>query len=98
MDQLATDRNLLFGMIPLQMDFITRDAILPAMRAWVLAKDQSLGQILVERGAMAEDERALLDTLVRLHLERHGGDPQRSLSALSLVGGIKRDLQGIADP
>ena len=32
----AADRNLLLGIIALQMDFITRDALIAAMSAWVL--------------------------------------------------------------
>ncbi len=32
------DRNLLFGILALQMDFISRDALIAAMNAWVLDK------------------------------------------------------------
>jgi serine/threonine protein kinase len=94
---MASDRNLLFGIIALQMDFITRDALLAGMSAWVLEKDKPLGQILVERGALGQDERALLEPLVRKHLEKHGHDAEHSLSALSPVGWIKPDLRGIDD-
>src|SRR6516164_6046485 len=76
MTQTASDRNLLFGIIALQMDFITRDAIVAAMHAWVLEKSKPLGQILVEQGALAEDERQLLEPLVRKHLEKHGDDAE----------------------
>ena len=34
------DRNLLFGILALQMDFVTRDQLVAAMNAWVL--DQAL--------------------------------------------------------
>jgi serine/threonine-protein kinase len=98
MAQSAADANLLFGIIALQMDFITRDALIAAMHAWALKKDKSLGRLLVEQGALAEDERGLLDSLVRKHLERHGEDAQRSLSSLSPVGWIKHDLRAITDP
>ena len=40
------DRNLLFGILALQMDFIARDALIGAMNAWVLDKARSLGDIL----------------------------------------------------
>jgi hypothetical protein len=42
----AADRNLLFGILALQLDFIPRDALIAAMHAGVLNKDKSLGQIL----------------------------------------------------
>ena len=38
MSQSAADRNLLFGILALQMDFISRDQLIEALHAWVLAK------------------------------------------------------------
>jgi len=46
MSQLA-DRNLLFGVLALQNNFITRAQLLAAFGAWVVAKDRALGQILL---------------------------------------------------
>jgi hypothetical protein len=59
------DRNLLFGVLALQMDFITRDALVAAMNAWVLQKSAPLGEILLDQGALRPDAHALLDALVR---------------------------------
>ncbi len=39
----SADLNLLFGILALQMDFISRDALIRAMHAWVLAKAKPLG-------------------------------------------------------
>ena len=50
MPEPAADRNLLFGILALQLDFITRDALVKAMNAWVLEKAQPLGHILQEHG------------------------------------------------
>jgi hypothetical protein len=38
MSAAAADRNLLFGILALQMDFISRDALIQGMNAWVLDK------------------------------------------------------------
>ena len=38
MAKSEADRNLLFGILALQMDFITRDELVTAMHAWVLDK------------------------------------------------------------
>jgi hypothetical protein len=38
MSHSAADRNLLFGILALQMDFIGRDDLVAAMNAWVLDK------------------------------------------------------------
>ena len=43
----AADRNLLFGILALQMDFIRRDHLIAAMHAWVLDKAKPLGEILL---------------------------------------------------
>src|SRR5262245_55463267 len=79
----ASDRNLLFGILALQMDFISRDALIAAMSAWVLDKAKSLGEILQGQGALVEADRAALDALVDRHLARHGGDPERSLASVA---------------
>ena len=34
----AADRNLVFGLLALQMDFVTREQLLDAMHAWMLDK------------------------------------------------------------
>jgi serine/threonine-protein kinase len=91
------DRNLLFGILALQLDFISRDALIRAMNAWVLDKTKGLGLLLVEHNALDPERHALLETLVREHLRQHGGDPVRSLATVSLVGPIAGELRQIAD-
>jgi formylglycine-generating enzyme required for sulfatase activity/tRNA A-37 threonylcarbamoyl transferase component Bud32 len=97
MPQPNTDRNLLFGILALQMDFITRDALIAAMNAWVLDKAKPLGQVLREHGALRDDTHALLEALVQKHLEMHGNDPGKSLAAVSSLGPARGELQQIAD-
>ena len=78
MSNPVTDRNLLFGILALQMDFIDRDALIRAMNAWVLAKSRTLGEILLEQKALDADTRALLEALMQKHLARHGGDAEKA--------------------
>jgi serine/threonine protein kinase/lipopolysaccharide biosynthesis regulator YciM len=94
----SADRNLLFGILALQMDFVTRDALIRAMNAWVLEKHRPLGAILVEQQALAPERHALLEALVREHLRQHGDDPQKSLAAVSPIGSVRRDLEQVPDP
>jgi serine/threonine protein kinase len=93
----AADRNLLFGILALQMDFITRDALVAAMNAWVLDKSKPLGQILNEQGALPPDTCTLLESLVQKHLELHGEDSERSLASIGSLGSSWDDLQQLAD-
>jgi hypothetical protein len=93
----ASDRSLLFGILALQMDFITRDQLIAAMNAWVLDKSQTLGQVLRAQQALCEDEHSLLESLVQKHLERHGNDPGQSLAALSTPAPARQELERIGD-
>jgi serine/threonine-protein kinase len=68
------------------------------MQAWLYDKGKPLGQILVEQGALGTDEHALLQALVQKHLQRHGNDPVQSLAAVSSLGSVRQQLNGIADP
>src|SRR4051794_36181405 len=97
MPQPTDDRNLLFGVLAVQMDFINREQLIAAMNAWVLYKEKPLGEILVEQQALASDRRTLLEALVAEHLKLHDNDPQKSLAAISSINVIKEDLEHIDD-
>ncbi len=71
----AADRNLLFGILALQLDFVSREELIAGMQSWVLAKDQPLADILARTGALSPDERVELEAVVARHLHNHH-DPQ----------------------
>jgi serine/threonine-protein kinase len=79
------------------MDFISRDALIGAINAWVLDKARPLGQILVAHGALDPAHHALLDPLVEAHIHQHGGDPQGSLAALSSSEPLRLELARLSD-
>ena len=64
MSAAHSDRNLLFGVLALQMDFLGRDALLAAMHAWVIDKSKPLGEILVEQQALRPDSCTALPILM----------------------------------
>jgi serine/threonine protein kinase len=94
----SADRNLLFGVVAVQMDFVSRDALVAAMNAWALGKTQSLGQILVTQNVLSAQRRDLLEALVDEHLKQHGNDPQQSLATIPAVPEIRDGLTQISDP
>src|SRR5262245_34571517 len=98
MPPVDASRNLLFGLLALQNNFIDRDALLDAFNRWVHHKINPLCEILVKRGALAPDDFGLLNALVAKHLEKFDNDPRRSLAALSSIGSVREDLSRIADP
>jgi tetratricopeptide (TPR) repeat protein/serine/threonine protein kinase len=93
----TADLNLLFGILALQMDFVSRDALIAAMNAWVLDKAKPLGQIMLEQGALRPDTHALLEALVGKHLEMHDNDPQKSLAAVSSLGSVREQIRQVGD-
>lgn len=77
----ADDRNLLFGVLALQMNFISREDLVAAMNIWSLERERPLGAILVDRGGLDPADRVLLDAVVDRHVAIHQGDPSRSLAS-----------------
>ena len=78
-----SDRNLVYGMLALQLNFVERETLIRAMHAWILEKQSPLGEILVREGRLTEKQRQALDTLLEQHLLLHRNDPQQSLHALA---------------
>ena len=64
------DCNLLFGILALQMDFVTRDQLVAGMHAWVLTKGKPLGEILRE-GARIAAKVLVRGKLCRIDEDRH---------------------------
>src|SRR5262245_54604855 len=94
----AADRNLLFGILALQLDFISREQLIAGMQAWVLNKEQPLADLLALAGALSPADRATLEAVVERHLEKHDNCPQQSLAAVHCTGAIKQDLTLLSDP
>src|SRR5262249_28449813 len=74
-----TALNLLFGLLALQNNFISRDVLVAAFGRWIADKSKPLDQILFDLGHLDADCHALLTGLVRQHLKLHGDNPDKSL-------------------
>ena len=68
-----------------------------AFGAWVADKSLSLGQILLQRGALSPGRHAAIEILVQEHLQQHGHDPERSLAVLKVVPDVRNQLEVMAD-
>jgi len=97
MEQQNADRELLFGILALQHDFIDRAALIAAFDRWVHNKHKRLGEILLEQGALSSDDHSLLSTLVERHLRKHGHDVEQSLAALGADDAVREELSCLAD-
>ena len=80
MNGAVGDRNLLVGILAVQMDFIRRDQLIAAMNAWVLEKQTPIEELLQRQGALDKPTRDLLEALVAKHLALHDNNAEKSLS------------------
>jgi eukaryotic-like serine/threonine-protein kinase len=94
----GSDRNLLFGVLALQLDFVNRDDLIVGMNAWALDKAKPLGQILCDQGVLAAARRALLESLVDEHVQQHDGDVAVSLEAVSTPSTVSDFLDALRNP
>jgi eukaryotic-like serine/threonine-protein kinase len=77
---VESDRSLLFGILALQNGLIEQPDLIAAFQSWSKKRSSPMAQVLVERGALTEADRTMLDGLVRRHVEKHGGEPERSVA------------------
>jgi hypothetical protein len=98
MAALAADRNLLFGLLALQIGLIDQGQLVAAFQAWTLDKARALADHLVGRGHLDVDDRYAVDALVARHIKKHGGDVERSLAAVPAGCSTRESLARIDDP
>ncbi len=82
MPHASADRNLLFGVLAVQLDFVSRDDLIAATSRWTLDQGRPLSKVFVEQGMLSADEAQLIENLVQKHLDRNNNDPQKSLQSI----------------
>src|SRR5262245_3437277 len=86
-----TDRNLLFGVLALQLDVIDRDSLISACLAWTARQDTPLADFLVSQGFLTAAARATVDERLR----EYAGDAQASTA--ETPGDAWRQVDGVAE-
>jgi WD40 repeat protein/serine/threonine protein kinase len=98
MTDAAADRNLLFGILAVQLGFVSQDSLIEGMKRWLLDKQRPFGDILRDQGHLSDDRIQLLTALVAEHLNQHDDDAQKSLAAISSIPPtLKQDLASLPD-
>jgi hypothetical protein len=93
---MDTDRNLLFGVLALQLDLIDRDRFAEACAAWSARKSTSLGDLLVERGWLTTTDRDAVEHVLKRRIDNHCGDVKASL--IQTVSRVQPPIDGLDDP
>ncbi|HVJ83924.1 MAG TPA: tetratricopeptide repeat protein [Planctomycetia bacterium] len=60
----STDRNLLYGIVAMQMNYVSRDDLISALNDWATDKNASLSDILQKRAALTADDASVVDTWI----------------------------------
>ena len=100
MAEHSTDpaRELLFGILALQVGMIDQAQLVAACKSWAVEKDRGLAEHLAELGAISTEARSAIDALVSVHVQRHDKDPARSLAAIQASGKTIEQLELLGDP
>ena len=102
MTRAGADRNLLFGILALQLDFIDRDDLVVAMNAWVLDKsnrDEAIALLMSKRNLT----RSLATRSYVLMIEPGFGfnpDAKLSVEGFDNVLKLRQEVEGgpVPDP
>ena len=78
---MDTDRNLLFGVLAIQLDLINSQQFTDVCSAWTTRKESSISDILVERQWINVDDRGDIERLLERKLKKHEGDIRRTLGS-----------------
>ncbi len=94
----SSDRNLLFGVIALQLDFIEKDQLIDGLTSWASSKMQSLAEILVSRGALDSETMEAIDRLVDKRIAAGSVSREQTVGSFTrLPAGLVSKLRDIDD-
>lgn len=94
---MSSDLNLLFGFLAVQNGFVREEALVRATNAWTGSKNRTIGEILLEQGAIRRDQLDLINALVREKLLQNDNDVSKTLAGLSSVDGARQAVARISD-
>src|SRR4051812_3521847 len=92
------ERDLLFGLLALQVGLIDQAQLVAAFHAWTRDKARPLADHFRALGYLDDEQRGLVEALAAQHLKKHGGDAEKSLAAVGVEPSIRRSLAAAADP
>jgi serine/threonine-protein kinase len=98
MPVIAAGRDLLFGLLALQNGLIDQVQLVAAFQAWTRDKARPLADHLRALGHLDDEQRGLVEALAAQHLKKHGGDVEKSLSAVPANRSTRAALADVGEP
>ncbi|MDQ7778240.1 MAG: bifunctional serine/threonine-protein kinase/formylglycine-generating enzyme family protein [Planctomycetota bacterium] len=105
---MAGEADLLFGVIALQMNLITKEQLVECAALWMTQEtttrladgktplaasaSKTIPELLLEKGYIERAEKKAVESLVKVHLKRHGSDPARGIAAVGMRRELKEEL------
>jgi WD40 repeat protein/serine/threonine protein kinase len=88
------DRNLLFGVLAVQLKQVTPSQLVEAAALWAAGPDKSLADRLVHAGALTKSDRTLLDEFVDRAINANQSDVTKTLAAFGGDDEVVNSFQG----
>jgi WD40 repeat protein/serine/threonine protein kinase len=98
MAAVAAGRDLLFGLLALQTGLIRQEQLVAAFHAWTGDKSRPLADHLIALGHLNAAQRAAVEALAALHVDAHGGEPEKSLASIPAGRSTRERLAALGDP
>jgi len=73
------DRNLLFGVLAVQLRFLTPQKLVDAAAIWAANQSRPLSEILLELGYLTADKIKAIEDILSLQIREHAGDIHATL-------------------
>jgi eukaryotic-like serine/threonine-protein kinase len=83
MPESNADRQLLFGVLAIQMKILSVASVSSGLSMWSASRDQSLKRILIDQAVLDDAAGALIERAVEHHLAVAGADVGRALEAFA---------------
>lgn len=85
---MVRDRGLLFGVLAVQLKFISPRQLAEGAAIWATHPADDLGKVLVEKGYLSELNRSLIEPLIEAEVKGHGGDVSATLHSFGGAGAV----------
>ncbi|MBI2922809.1 MAG: protein kinase [Planctomycetes bacterium] len=95
---MSRESDLLFGLLALQMNFLSKEHLLEGAAVWMADPKADLPKLLLERGFIKASQHGVIRALVEEQLKANGGDVERSLVAATVDRAVRDGLLGLKPP